>query len=208
MKRKKSNPQPTISDVVEESWNKIGVVYHQNRDIRKMDRELYKFKSLLPENGKVLDVGCGAGIPVAKFLNENGFEVTGIDISDTMLNLAQENVPGGTFLKMNMQDLQFPPNLFDGVICVYSLFHNPRSQHKNIFKGFYETLKPSGILLINTSVNDSDGFSSFYGEPMYWSSYNPERTLKLIRSIGFEIISETVLKRGGEIQYWIFGKKQ
>ena len=50
----------------------------------------------LPSGARVLDVGCGTGIPTARQLVAAGWEVTGIDISPVMLDLARRNVPEAT----------------------------------------------------------------------------------------------------------------
>ena len=49
----------------------------------------------LPPGSRVLDVGCGTGIPTARQLADAGHRVTGVDISDGMLALARRDVPGG-----------------------------------------------------------------------------------------------------------------
>ena len=51
----------------------------------------------LPSRAAVLDLGCGAGVPVSKWFAERGYEVTGVDISASQLELARKLVPGATF---------------------------------------------------------------------------------------------------------------
>ncbi|MFX1452697.1 MAG: class I SAM-dependent methyltransferase [Promethearchaeota archaeon] len=196
-----------ISDLVEKGYNKIAEDYYNHRDLEKFNGEVEKFASLLPDNAHILDVGCGAGIPTAKFLVKRGIKVTGIDISETMLNFARQIVPNADFFKMDINELEFKDNVFEGIVCVYTLFHIPRIKHFEIFKKFYNILKPGGILMINTGISESEGTSTFFGVPMFWSNHSPETTLDLIKKAGFIIISEGVLQRGGEYQYWIFGKK-
>lgn len=196
-----------ISNLVEQGYNKIAEDYYNHRDLNKFNNELEEFASLLPKNAHVLDVGCGAGIPTAKFLINRGIKVTGIDLSDKMLSLARLNVPSAEFIKMDMNELKFEENTYDGIISVYTLFHVPRNNHIQIFKKFFEILKPGGILLINTGISESEGKSHFFDVPMFWSNYNPKTTLELVKKAGFSIIFEGVLERGGEYQYWIFGKK-
>ncbi len=195
------------TQMVEKGYNQIAQDYYSNRDINKFSSELESFSKLIPKDAHVLDVGCGAGIPTAKFLSEKGIKVTGIDISETMLKLARQNVPQAEFIKMDANKLEFSENLFDGIISVYTLFHIPRKNHLDIFKQFYRVLKPEGILMINSGVSGSEGVSNFFGVPMFWSNYSPKETLELVQKAGFSIFFEGVLQRGGEYQYWIFGKK-
>jgi ubiquinone/menaquinone biosynthesis C-methylase UbiE len=196
-----------ISNLVEQGYNKIAEDYYNHRDLNKFNNDLEEFASLLPKNAHVLDVGCGAGIPTTKFLINRGIKVTGIDLSDKMLSLARVNVPSAEFIKMDTNQLKFEENTYNGIVSVYTLFPVPRNNHIQIFKKFFEILKPEGILLINTGISESEGKSYFFGVPMFWSNYNPKTTLELVKKAGFSIIFEGVLERGGEYQYWIFGKK-
>src|SRR4051794_1846891 len=66
----------------------------------------------LAGDAAVLDLGCGAGVPVTRWLAER-FTVTGVDLSARQLALAHENVPGATFLKADMGQVDFPPASFD-----------------------------------------------------------------------------------------------
>ncbi|MFX0075100.1 MAG: class I SAM-dependent methyltransferase [Candidatus Hermodarchaeota archaeon] len=197
-----------ISKLVEQGYNRIAEEYYNHRNLSKFNNELEQFASLLPKNAHVLDVGCGAGIPTSKFLTERGIKVTGIDLSDKMLSLARNNVPSAEFVKMDMNELEFNENVFDGIISVYALFHVPKENHLEIFKHFFRILKPGGILMINTGVSESEGTSKFFGVPMFWSNYSPKTTLILVKKADFSIISEAILERGGEYQYWIYGKKK
>lgn len=197
----------SVKDIVEQGYDKIAEDYYTHRDLEKFNGELEKFSLLLPKNAKVLDVGCGAGIPTAKFFINKGFDMTGIDISETMINLAKKNVPEAKFLKMDINNLEFPEEYFDGIISVYTLFHIPRKNHFKIFQNFYKLLKPGGKLLINTGISESESFTRFFGVKMFWSNYSPDKTLELVRDAGFSILFEGILVRGGEYQYWIFAEK-
>lgn len=197
-----------IFKTIEESYDKMGETYHNFRDNEKFNNELEKFANLLPVSGNVLDAGCGVGIPVSKFLVRRGFKVTGIDISRKMIDLAKQNVPEATFYQKNILTLDLPGNSFDGIICVYTLWHIPRAEHSFIISNFHRMIKENGLLVINTGVFESEGMSEFFGEPMLWSNNNPKKTLNYVIDAGFSIIFEGVLKRGEEMQYWIFAKKE
>jgi len=79
-------------EIVRKGYDEIAKQYQVNRHMFDYRKELNEFASLLPKNAKVLDVGCGAGVPVKKFLVESGFDVTGIDFSAGMLEVARKNV--------------------------------------------------------------------------------------------------------------------
>ena len=93
------------TEIVREGYDTIARAYHEQRDKFKNRDLLAMFASALPAGSPVLDIGCGAGVPVAKFLVDSGFDVTGIDVSSTMLSLARSHVPEAEFLKMDMRPL-------------------------------------------------------------------------------------------------------
>lgn len=185
----------------------MGEQYHRFRDNGKFNQQLQEFSELLPASGKVLDAGCGVGKPTSEFLAKRDFDVTGVDISKNMVDLAKENVPAAKFYQRNIVSLDFPANAFDGIMCVYTLWHIPRKHHPTIIQNFHRMLKDEGILALNTGVYESEGVSEFFGEPMLWSTNDPKKTLAIVKDLGFEVIHEGVLKLGGERQYWIFARK-
>jgi len=197
----------SVKDIVQKGWNKIGKIYDEHRIKDKIDQELQEFVDLLPKEAKILDAGSGSGDPASKYLDKAGLKVTGIDISDTMLEMAKKNVPNADFIKKDILELDFKDETFDGVISVFTLFHIPKERHKDVFQNFYRVLKQGGIMLINTGISESEGVSRFFGVPMYWSNNPPEITLNYVKEVGFSILFEGVLVRGGEYQYWIFAKK-
>jgi ubiquinone/menaquinone biosynthesis C-methylase UbiE len=195
------------TEMVKKGYNKMALQYYAHRDLTKFNRELEQLSELLPANAHILDVGTGIGIPTAKFMVNKGFKVTGIDISSTMITEARKNVPNANFIEMDALQMDFEKEKFDGIISVYTLFHIPRSKHEILFQKFYEILKPNGILVINTGIGESEGISQFFGVPMFWSNYSPEKTLSLVKKVGFSVLLEDVLQRGGELQYWVFARK-
>ena len=50
---------------------------------------LDRFIQLLPVAGSVLDVGCGAGDPISRYWSDHGFSVTGIDSSESMIEICR-----------------------------------------------------------------------------------------------------------------------
>jgi 2-polyprenyl-3-methyl-5-hydroxy-6-metoxy-1,4-benzoquinol methylase len=185
----------------------MGERYHRFRDNEKFIPQLEEFSKLLPRAGQVLDAGCGVGRPTSEFLSRKGFSVTGVDISKRMIDLAKKNVPDARFFQKNILTLDFHDESFDGIICVYTLWHIPRANHPTIIQNFHRMLKDDGILVLNTGNYESEGMSEFFGEPMLWSTNDPKKTLAVVKELGFSIFLEGVLKLGGERQYWIFAKK-
>jgi 2-polyprenyl-3-methyl-5-hydroxy-6-metoxy-1,4-benzoquinol methylase len=96
-------------------------------------RFLGKFMKIIPPKGKILDLGSGVGIPIDKYLVEQGFQLTGIDISIKHIQKAQKSVPGANFLHQDFTKINFQPNSFDAIISFYAIFHIPRTEHDSLF---------------------------------------------------------------------------
>ena len=83
---------------------------------------------------------------MARFLADAGFKVTGVDVSSSMLELARVHVPEANFVKMDMRQLEFDADCFDGICAFYSLFHVPREEHLQVLIGFNRLLRQGGIV--------------------------------------------------------------
>lgn len=60
----------------------------------------------LPAGSRVLDLGCGTGLPSARQLVDSGHRVVGIDLSPSMIRLARQNVPDADFHRLDIADLR------------------------------------------------------------------------------------------------------
>jgi ubiquinone/menaquinone biosynthesis C-methylase UbiE len=195
-------------ETVRKGYDSIAEKYQGIRHTFDNRKELCEFASLLPKNAKVLDVGCGAGVPVAQFLVECGFDVIGIDFAKNMLKLARKNVPKARFVRKDMTELDFRADSFDGLTALYSIIHVPREKHFLLFQSFHRILKPEGIMLICLGPDEWEATEKYHGTEMFWSQYAPEKALQLVKKAGFEIIFDNVLVRGGEKHYWIVARNK
>lgn len=195
-------------EIVRKGYDRRAEEYHAGRHAYDNRKELEKFVSLLPENAMVLDVGCGAGVPVAEFLVESGFDVTGIDFSENMLRLARKNVPKARFIKKDVTKLDFENASFDGLTAFYSIIHVSREKHSLLLQSFHRILKPEGIMLICMGPDEWEATDYYHGTEMFWSHYSPDRSLQLAKDAGFQIVSGKILVRDGEKHYWILARNK
>jgi ubiquinone/menaquinone biosynthesis C-methylase UbiE len=194
--------------IVEEGYDKIAQEYHDQRDQLDRRKDLERFAGLMPKDAKVLDAGCGSGVPVARFLAERGFWVVGVDLSRTMIKLAKENVPQAEFLQKDMTKLDFEEDSFDGLTAFYSIIHVPREKHSGLFETFRKILKPNGVMLVSLGHDEWEGIEEYHGAEMFWSHYGPERSLQVIKKANFEILFDKFAESGEEKHYWILAKSK
>ena len=86
---------------------------------------LAALRQRVPAGGAVLDLGCGAGVPVARALAADGYEVTGVDVSEVQIRRARRLVPRARFLRADATRVELPAGSFDAVVCLYTLIHLP-----------------------------------------------------------------------------------
>jgi len=84
--------------------------------------DFQKFIDLIPGE-KILDLRCGGG-ENAFYFKQKGIDVTCIDFSESMINLGREK--GLNAFVMDIEDLRFDDNSFDGIWVVTSLLHIPK----------------------------------------------------------------------------------
>lgn len=198
------NPQDHKSTVAA-GYDKIGETYG-TQATRSRTAQRAKYESVLldglDEGVRVLDLGCGSGIPTTRRLARK-FRVTGADISEKQVERARINVPDAEFVCSDMATLEFPPNTFDGVGAYYSIIHLPRDEQGAMLKSITSWLRPGGLFVASLGLSDTevDFDQSWMGAPMFWSAYDAETNRRLIDEAGLVIISaleETTYLRGKE----------
>ncbi|MGW3815715.1 class I SAM-dependent DNA methyltransferase [Streptomyces sp. NPDC005046] len=150
----------------------------------------------LAEGSRVLDLGCGTGVPTSRQMTDAGFEVVGVDLSGGMVKLAREYVPDATFHQLDLADLRpgGPSDLgrFDAVAAFFSLLMLPRAEIPLALRTVRHLLAPDGLFVLSMVEADVDDFSiPFLGNTIRVSGYLREDLHKIIEAAGFEIVKET-----------------
>lgn len=143
--------------------------------------------SLCTTGGSLLDMGCGPGI-YAEFLNDQGFTITGIDLSPRSIKHAKKSsIAKNKIIKYICQDylsIDYQGE-FDVVILIYCDFGVlPEADRQVLLNKVYSALKPGGIFVFDVfTARQYDGFqeglSSNFEEKGFWS---PEPHLCLKRN--------------------------
>jgi cyclopropane fatty-acyl-phospholipid synthase-like methyltransferase len=179
----------TPYDLIAEQWhaNKRDPVYAAHI-LSYVDQVLDK----LPAGAKVLDLGCGTGEPVAKYVAERGFAVTGVDESSEMLKYACQTVPEAELIHADMITVELSET-FDAAIAWDSMFHVGRKHHAAVYRKLGKALKAGGRVLLSVggsepAESEGEGFTSeMYGHTFYYSGFAPDVARRLIEESGFEI---------------------
>ena len=217
-----SSAQQAPEDVkarLKESYDGIASTYNSWTSHNSQFRVEYvdKLLDLLPKDGlSVLELGCGAGVPVVeKLLARPGVaSITANDMSSTMIALAKEKF--GTdrvnWIEGDMMKLDFPAGSLDAVLGFYSLIHLPREEQEVIVTRVFGWLKPGGHMLVNFSAEALDVaiMEKWLHEKgwMFWSGWGAETSLQKVKSAGFEIVVGDVTKDAVDASFlWVIAKK-
>ncbi|MDR6339468.1 SAM-dependent methyltransferase [Filimonas zeae] len=139
------------------------------------------------KGAKVLDLGCGTGIPVITYLLQQGMQVLGVDASHSMLDIAIHNFPEVDFQQADMRNLSLHQK-FDAIIAWHSFFHLPPEDQPPMFRIFSNHLNPGGILLFTSGTKHSEVLSFMGGENVYHGSLDTQEYRDLLELHQFKIL--------------------
>jgi ubiquinone/menaquinone biosynthesis C-methylase UbiE len=174
---------------VRESYNRIAAAYLSSRrrdgpDVALLD----DLVAALPPQARVLDAGCGAGVPIAEQLATRA-SVVGVDFAEVQLGLARRHVPTGLFVCADLVALPFADASFDAICSYYAVIHIPREQHAGVLGGFARVLRSRGLALLCLGAADLPSWTEeYFDAPMYWSHYDATTSLSLVEAAGFRLV--------------------
>lgn len=198
--------KPEIEKTIK-NYKKIARGYTKKHieDLKNIKEIIENFIDNL-EGNKILDVGCGPGRD-AEYFVEKGLDVTGIDLTSKFVKIASERVPKAEFIKMDMRDLKFPANTFNGIWVFASFLHIPKTEAKKALFEFKRVLKPNGLICISVKKGEGEKFvkTNKYGEKKikrFFAFYKERELKKLVKSCNFK--SERIMEGESDTSDWIY----
>ena len=108
---------------------------------------------VLPAGGPVADIGCGPGHLTAS-LATAGLDVSGVDLSPAMIDLARTYHPELSFEVGTMTGLTHADGSLSGLISMYSIMHIPTDDLAGVFAEYHRVLAPGGVVLLAYLTGD------------------------------------------------------
>jgi SAM-dependent methyltransferase len=139
--------------------------------------------ALCATKGKALDVGCGAGGRIINALTDAGFDVLGMDVSQSMLALAKARHPTASFVHADICEWQ-PPDKYDLIVAWDSTFHVPHGSQRSVVRNLCAALVPGGVLLFTAGGIDGEITGEMNGQTFYYSSLADVEYIKLLELSG------------------------
>ena len=182
-----------------ESADRIISLYRRHADVFAAKRGkdlrekawLDRFLALTPPRPMILDIGCGAGDPIAGYLLRRGCAIVGVDSSPELIALCQRDFPAGDWRVADMRALSLH-RTFDGLIAWDSFFHLAPDDQRAMFPIFRAHAASGAALLFNSGPRQGVAIGEFEGEPLYHSSLDGDEYRALLERCGFNLVDHVV----------------
>lgn len=154
---------------------------------------LRKLTPRLADGARVLDLGCGNGVPVSRELARR-FRVTGVDLSPVMIERARVLVPDATFECADMASVEFADGAFEAVVAFFSIFHLPLEEQPGTIERVARWLTPGGWFFAIVGkyawTGTERNWQGVPGATMWWSHADIATYRGWFERANFEIAEE------------------
>ena len=152
---------------------------------------LDRFLTLLPLRAAILDIGCGAGEPIARYVIQKACNVTGIDSSPALIDMCKERFPDHDWIVTDMRTLSLDRR-FDGILAWDSFFHLCPEDQRRMFPIFRSHARSKAALMFTSGPALGEAIGNFEGEPLYHGSLDGAEYRSLLDENGFDVVSHVV----------------
>jgi 2-polyprenyl-3-methyl-5-hydroxy-6-metoxy-1,4-benzoquinol methylase len=161
--------------------------YDRDRGRSLMERDwLDRFLVHVTPRGTILDVGCGMGEPIARYLIERGHPVAGIDSSPAMIDLCRARFPEMEWIVSDMRTIRLERR-FDGILAWDSFFHLDMDDQRGMLSRFALHARPGAPLMFTSGPAEGEAIGMFRNERLYHASLGPGEYTGLLNEAGFEV---------------------
>lgn len=169
--------------------------YSRERGGQAGVKEALDLVGSLPTGARVLDLGCGNGIPITAVLVAAGCRPVGVDSSPEMLARFLVNCVSTPAVRAVAQRLPFRDELFEAVICWGMLFHLPQVDQRHALAEVSRVLCSGGVLLFTSGDVDDDSrthVTPMNGVDFHYYSYSAEGYRRMLADRGVDLLNVTV----------------
>ena len=178
--------------------------FDRDRGKRLVERAWFdRFRRVMPGGADVLDLGCGSGEPVARYLIEAGHRVTGVDSSPTLIGLCRSRFPGETWIADDMRNVSLARR-FGGVVAWNSFFHLTPDDQRAMFAVFRNHAESGAALMFTSGPRAGEAIGAYQGEPLYHASLDTAEYEALLAAHGFSVVQHVIEDQDcGGLTIWL-----
>lgn len=173
-------------------YERHATAFDRDRGNRLVERAWFeRFLKLMPDGREVLDLGCGSGEPVARYLIEARHRVTGIDSSPTLIDLCRARFPDQTWIAGDMRRVSLARR-FGGIVAWNSFFHLTPDDQRAMFKVFRDHAESEAALMFTSGPAAGEAIGSYQGEALYHASLATAEYETLLAAHGFSVVQHVI----------------
>lgn len=178
-------------DAVIDLYERHAPTYDLDRSRSLQERMwLDRFLVHVRPGGTVLDLGCGMGEPIARYLIDRGFRVTGMDTSTSMIALCRARFPDSEWLVADMRQFEIGRR-FEGILAWDSFFHLGMDDQRKMFRRFAEHAQRGASLMFTSGPAEGEAIGTYGEEPLYHASLGPAEYEQQLATNGFVVRAYT-----------------
>lgn len=195
-----TDPAADIIDL----YQRHGAAWLAKRSTDLLERGwMERFETLLPRSARILDLGCGSGLPIARYFAGLGHEVTGIDSAPDMIARFRSNLPAQEGHVADMRTLSLERR-FDGIIAWNSFFHLNHRDQRAMFRTFADHAAPGAALMFTSGPAHGEALGELEGDTLYHASLAPEEYRDRLDEAGFDVIDHVAEDAScGNLTIWL-----
>ena len=176
--------------------------------------QVQKFSTYLQSGDRVLDLGCGPGNVAKQLSMAKPLGIEGVDLSEKMVHLAQQNVPQGKFQVQDLRKAEFDAASFDAIVLSFSIVHLREAEALAVLKKAATWLKRDGYIYVSFMEGKQPGFekTSFSEQELYFNYFREEQIKKTLEESNISCVrieKKDYLEEDGSAttDVFVFGRK-
>lgn len=192
-------------DLVRRGYDAMSLAYRSDdgnaaacsaEDVSRYAGWVAELAGLLRPGARVVDLGCGAGIPATRELTGHGLQVLGVDFSAVQLRRAQRLVPAARLVRADMAMFCLGPATVEALVSFYALIHVPVADQRALFPRIRDWLRPGGYFLAIVGAEQWTGVEPYFGADMFWDHADTASYLRWLRAAQFRPIWHRYIPEG------------
>lgn len=179
---------PSGADGIIPLYQRHAAAWAHDRGTALIERAwLDRMRALIPANPEILDLGCGSGDPIARYLINQGAALTGIDTAPAMIALCTEKFSAHHWQLADMRGLALRRR-FNALLAWDSFFHLPPDDQRAMFPVFRAHAAAGAALIFTSGTHHGVALGSYAGETLYHASLDPAEYRRRLAEHGFIVI--------------------
>ena len=167
-----------------------------------------RFLALAAPEGRILDLGCGSGYPIAALLIDHGRQVEGVDIAQAMIALCRKTWPEQSWRVGDMRTVTLS-GPYAGALAWHSSFHLPGLDQAHLIARIGAALAPGAPFMFTSGDGEGVAWGDMFGDRLFHASLAPEHFETALKEAGLEVIDRVFWDDScGGASVWLTRKRQ